>query len=555
MTGEKNSQKLARLLKNRDALIVFGILMLAAVLRFYALGDAPLSLDESFTLKFTEYSWPELSSVIAAYDIHPPLSYAVSKFFVMFCDSPFFLRLPSVLLSLLTLPVIYGITANLFEPPDNRLIGHFSAILFTFSAIQLGAAQNARGYTLFVFAVALALYGCTSIIRNQDLYRTPAIRWLKQRDAVAGLAALTTGFALSIWAHHLGLLYSAVIGGICAGIFLFQSKPNIRAFAALSLSGVIALLIWSPNLAPLLDQFGGVSGDFWVHKPGLKEIIAITAGSFGVVDSSPFPRIAAGALSIPIFFIGLVGAILLWRRKMQWQAIFITLTITTTMVALILISVTIKPILLLRVTYPLSIPWIILVSYGAVHFRDGRAGRVFQILIVALFAHGAIFYALQQNRSEDWDRIVHTIVETSGEDAIVFTLPNSSAMPFDHQAQRQGYSLRALPIPAPFPTAKPEYTYPSGAVGVPGVNEAMLKDVESIIEQTQDKEHWIILHGYWIYDKNLIAKPMLDKYFCYAPMEIDSWYLLVYRLIPLSKAAPGDCVEIETRFFPAGETG
>lgn len=549
------SQKLEKLLKNKDALILTGVLLLAAAFRFYALGDAPLSLDEAFTLKFTQYSWAELNSVIAAYDIHPPLSYAVSKFFATFSESPFSLRLPSVLLGLLTIPLIYGIAANLFSRPESRVIGHFSAILFTFSATQLSAAQNARGYTLFVFAIALTIYGCTWIIRNQDIFEDPITRWLKRRDVIAGLAALTTGFALSLWTHHLGLIYSAVIGGICAGIFLFQSKPNFRAFTALSLSGIIALLIWSPNLLALLDQFGGMSGDLWVQKPGLKEIIAITASSFGVVDSSPLPKTAAGALSIPVFFTGLVGAIQLWRRKMQWQAIFVVLTVAITMLALILISVTIKPILLLRVTYPLFIPWIILVSYGAVNFLNGRAGQIFQILIVALFAHGAFFYLLRQDRSEGWDRIVRTIVETSGEDAIVFTLPNSSAMPFDHQAQHQGYSLRAHPIPAPFPTTKPEYTYPSGPVGVPGMNQAILGGVETTIEQTAGRDHWIILRGYWTYDKQLLTKPMLDKHFCYAPMELDSWYLLVYRLIPLSEAAPGDCIEIETRFFPAGKTG
>ena len=542
-------------MKDSNTRIFLGILTLAAVLRFYALGAAPLSLDEAFTLRFTQYSWSELGAAIAAYDIHPPLAYAVAKFFAMFSDSPFSLRLPSVLLSLLTIPVIYGIAANLFKMPEDRLVGHFSAFLFVISAGHLSAAQNARGYTLFVFAVALIIYGCTWIIRNQEIFEEPVNRWLRRPDAIRGITALTSGFALALWTHHLALIYSAVIGGICAGIFLFRSKPNIRAFAALSLSGAIALLIWSPNLPPLLDQFGGVSGDLWVQKPGLKQIINITASSFGVAESSPLPRIAAGALSIPIFFAGLVGVVQMWRREMQWQAIFIGLTIAVSMFAFVLISITIKPILLLRVTYPLFIPWIMLVSYGALNFLKGGASRVFQVLIIALFAHTAIFYVLQQERSEGWDRIVRTIVETSGEDAVVFTLPNSSTMPFDHQAQRQGYALRARPIPAPFPTTSPEYTYPSGPVGVPGVNEAMLQAVEATIEQTRDKDHWIILRGYWTYDKQLLAKPMLDKHFCYAPMELDSWYLLVYRLVPLNEAGPSDCIEIETRFFPAGGPG
>src|SRR5690242_4348618 len=92
----------------RDPIIV-GAVLVALCLRLINLDSAPLWLDETITANWIQLSWlGMLRSVLG--DNHLPLYPLLMKMWsVVAGSSPYALRLPSVLFSCGTLPLIAGI--------------------------------------------------------------------------------------------------------------------------------------------------------------------------------------------------------------------------------------------------------------------------------------------------------------------------------------------------------------------------------------------------------------------------------------------------------------
>src|SRR5262249_17597596 len=126
--------------------------VVAAALRFVNLGQENLWYDETFTAWLAKLDLNHMFTAIQG-DVHPPLWYVIEWANVrLFGSSEFALRLPSAVLGVLAVLLIYRIAlACKFEPKTAYLAGFLAAILP--SAVYY--SQDARMYPLLAVCVLL----------------------------------------------------------------------------------------------------------------------------------------------------------------------------------------------------------------------------------------------------------------------------------------------------------------------------------------------------------------------------------------------------------------
>jgi uncharacterized membrane protein len=133
------------------------IVIVGGILRLYRLDFQSLWLDEGL-----QYYVAINNSIGDAFrpirSFHPPLSFLINHAFFQIGDSEFFLRLPSALFGIASLPVLYILTTEL----TSRRVALFSTIVLAISPFHIWYSQEGRMYSqmlfLSLFSSVLLLY-------------------------------------------------------------------------------------------------------------------------------------------------------------------------------------------------------------------------------------------------------------------------------------------------------------------------------------------------------------------------------------------------------------
>lgn len=151
----------------KNKLIVF-ILGLALFLRLYQLGTLPISLfgDEidagyqawSLATTLRDYRGHFLPTYIQSLSEWraPLLMYATAPFVGLMGPSAFSVRLPSALLGVASIFLIYLIARQLY--PNKKYIGEIAALVLTLSPWHLHYTRNATEQAVLLFLVLLGVY-------------------------------------------------------------------------------------------------------------------------------------------------------------------------------------------------------------------------------------------------------------------------------------------------------------------------------------------------------------------------------------------------------------
>ena len=151
----------------KNKLIIF-ILGLALFLRLYQLGSLPISLfgDEidagyqawSLATTLCDYRGHFLPTYIQSLSEWraPFLMYVTAPFVGLLGPSAFSVRLPSALLGVASIYLIYLISRKLF--PDKKYLGEIAALVLALSPWHLHYTRNATEQGLFFFLVLLGVY-------------------------------------------------------------------------------------------------------------------------------------------------------------------------------------------------------------------------------------------------------------------------------------------------------------------------------------------------------------------------------------------------------------
>ena len=234
--------------KKLDLILMAVILVVAAILRLWKLGQVPFMHDEFSALLRTRFdNFHDFIQQGVMPDSHPIGVQAFLWLWVrIFGWSEFWVKLPFALMGIGSIYLIYLIGRQWF----NRKVGLFSAAFFAVSQFTIFYSQLARPYSAGLFFVLLMAWFWYKIVFETN---TPT-------------KGIYIGFALSAWACSLMQYFSIAQAGLIflTGLF-FLPKERRKAYW---LSGIGAVLLFAPTL-PIFYQQLFVSGSIggWLAAP------------------------------------------------------------------------------------------------------------------------------------------------------------------------------------------------------------------------------------------------------------------------------------------------
>ncbi|NIW99658.1 MAG: hypothetical protein GWN13_15685 [Phycisphaerae bacterium] len=212
---------------------LIGLFFLALVLRLTFLGRENLWLDEATTLVIASKSVSEIYH--NRWDPHPPLYYLFMHYWLYLGQRDIIVRLPSVLLGALAVPLLFSLGRLLFTESAAWL----AALTLAVSPLPIWYAQETRMYTLVGLCALLSAYFCVLFIRGVG-----RVNWM-------GYILVT---AIGLYSHYtMGLLVLALNTFVIA--YWLASPKSCRPFSlgVWLLMQLAVLLLYTPWL-PVLPR-------------------------------------------------------------------------------------------------------------------------------------------------------------------------------------------------------------------------------------------------------------------------------------------------------------
>ena len=258
----------------RVRLVVLGAIVCGATwLRIYNLAALGFWRDEGASVMVAA----SLGRGHWSTDIHPPLYYALLRAWSAFGSSDSWLRLLSVFLGVMTIPLVYAIGARMF----GSRAGLWSAAALALLPIHIRYSQEARMYALLTLLFAGALWGVGVIATTSS-----GIGWV----------AYVCCTALMCYTHAIGVVYWPVLAFVL-GFVLYRgrgaTRPTVTLFVAVN--GLVALL-FLPWVEVLLAKTQVLVRHYWIAAPRLQDIYRIPFVSFAIGEVPSLERLLGPSL-------------------------------------------------------------------------------------------------------------------------------------------------------------------------------------------------------------------------------------------------------------------
>jgi hypothetical protein len=209
----------------RDAAPLAAICALAAGLRLYRLGYQSLSFDEACTWLRAERPWHEYVAAAGGAETAAPLYLVLMRLWVHLGQSEFMLRLPSALLGVLGVPLVYRLGSVLVS----KRVGLVAAFLIAVSPFHLAYSREARPYPLVVVLTLISAVVFVEIWKANGMRRWPLY------SVASALAAYAQYLAvLAVISHGVAALFNS--GGASGGRRFLRRWLVAAAAAAVMLS-------------------------------------------------------------------------------------------------------------------------------------------------------------------------------------------------------------------------------------------------------------------------------------------------------------------------------
>ena len=139
--------------KFNNNLNIFLIIVIGFILRFQSVFTRNFWFDEAITWHFSRLPITELIPAVAS-DNNPPLYYLLIHFLLKISSNEIFLRLFSIIINLVCIPVLYLLGKKIF----NKTVGLFAAVLFSVSALNIYIGSEARLHVLGMLFILFNIY-------------------------------------------------------------------------------------------------------------------------------------------------------------------------------------------------------------------------------------------------------------------------------------------------------------------------------------------------------------------------------------------------------------
>jgi len=286
-----------------DALAVL-LVVGGAALRIYRSTALSLWLDEGFTVLFARLPWDSVLGLHGAYELRPPLYFALVKGVSLLLPEVVAGRYLSVFAGTATLAVLYLLVVRIAGRPAALV----ACLVMAVSPLAVWYSQEARPYAVTGLAVSLTYLALVSF------YGRPRTRW-----------ALAYGMAL---ASAVYLDYSAFFALapqlVLLPFVVYRHQRRAISIIVAGFAAAVAYVPWLPNVVGTVRAFGNQPASYLEATPtsisGSLLSIAGLGGQgiyFGSTEASPWERWGTldpvlGALAIAAITLG--GIALAKRR-------------------------------------------------------------------------------------------------------------------------------------------------------------------------------------------------------------------------------------------------
>ncbi|MBX3000446.1 MAG: glycosyltransferase family 39 protein [Caldilineaceae bacterium] len=455
--------------------LVVVITLVGGFLRAFLLDAKGIWLDEAFSVWMANHTLPDMLQWIVKIDQHPPLYYLLLHYWIAyFGDTPYYVRLLSVLFSAGTIPIIYLIGKRL----SGAAMGLAAAVILAFSLFHIYFAQETRMYTLLTFNAAAAIYALVRLLtdarsarpigsqlRNylhgwrsseplepdnqrefryqgkiQDqsgwrawvsLHRWPPIQTIETDLAWVAFIVFSTA---TLFTHNTSVLFPVATNIFVLGLMLFRRMTHsgdAYAFQAPSFGNwvkaqIAILLLWSPWMFFFIAQASAVNRRFWIPEPTWETVIQVIRSFLNA--SAPLPAGQATAIW-SLYGLVLCLGLMHYRRRIPQFLLLMTLFAVPFLGELI-VSIW-RPIFLGRTLIWTTIPLFLVLAAGVAQFR----WRFLVIVMLGILSTINLFSAADYYRfyqKEDWNTAAGYVALFAEKDDLVLFNSNFVAIPFDY---------------------------------------------------------------------------------------------------------------------------
>lgn len=304
------------------ARLLWGVVLLGGLLRFYGYDRLSLWLDEGYTVMFSRLPWDQVLGLHGAYDPHPPLYYALVKLASLVAPEASAGRLLSVVAGTLSIPVVYALGRKLFNPWAGLVAGAASAL----SPLHVWYSQEARQYAIAFLLVALSYYALLSF------YRAPQWSWALLYGATT-LASMYIDYSP---------LYALLPQFVILSLVLRKHGRRVLPLFASGALAVVGYLPWVPQLLAtgrLGDQSRSylAATEYRVYA-SIRSILGFAENGNYFYSERQVPweqwPLLRGAALVLVSATILLGVLWLWRRSRLGLAFVASLSAGTVLVAI-----------------------------------------------------------------------------------------------------------------------------------------------------------------------------------------------------------------------------
>lgn len=305
-----------------EALCLAGITLVAGAIRIYGMTSKSIWYDEAFVITLAQMAIPDMVRGLIELDPHPPLYYLLMHFWTRLGTDPLLVRLPSVVFSTLSVPLLYVTGRRL----AGRTVGLAAAVLLTFSSFHVEWAQEARMYTL----LGLLCLGSTYFLAR-SLQGRGRLNWMAVSLLTAAALCTQLNAVFYLFAQGLAVLLLLVLRRLPRWMALPWLGSQMGA-ALLFLPWLPAMLVQNqiygdPGLTPttlrgiesLFFQLTYGHFPYWHlssdHAVGIRDVLVLSSLLVAVLGAWSLRRGVSGTLLIALYLvtIGSLAAMGIWR--------------------------------------------------------------------------------------------------------------------------------------------------------------------------------------------------------------------------------------------------
>lgn len=385
------------------ASLAIGAILIAIVLRAYALGGQPLWRDESLVYWLSRESLGHLTSRdLALTGTHPPLFYILHSVWERLLSilsiekSEVSLRALSVIIGSLTVSVYYLLVRRLFDPP----IAAIACLLLAVSGHHILFSRETKSEVLSIF-LSMFCYWSTVELAAMLIQPYAAVR---RRDFYLLAAVYIICSIAALYAHSAGFCVLIVSGSIFLAYQISSGRHLSQALLAWTVINSIVILAFIPWVDLLMHVARNRVGYYWFEKVPPLEALKLTAKSYG------FPGLylshPVGAPLIFLLSIGFARAVLYDAKS---RAIALSLIIFPVILFIISFEV---PIFLDRVIIPYTLfPVLLVYAIGIRYLFDFKITRFLAILLLCLATILSLRNVYDQKK-EPWNLVAAYLKQT-----------------------------------------------------------------------------------------------------------------------------------------------